>query len=123
MAAVPQAVQEWQFPSSSSDKVYTVKRAADGALSCNCPSWTFKRGDRPRGCKHTEGVEARRAVAALAKPKAAAPAKTATPIQSAAALKSAPAPRRASAMVVPVSGKQFDQTEAGYVMEEKHDGH
>lgn len=49
--------QTWKFESSSSDKMYTVIKHEDGHLSCDCRGWTFKRGDRPRECKHTREVE------------------------------------------------------------------
>ena len=45
-----------QFPSSSSDKVYTVKRDEHGELSCSCPAWTFKK-QGARTCKHIQQVE------------------------------------------------------------------
>lgn len=43
-----------QYPSSSNpSKVYTISVDEEGALSCNCPAWTFKRGTS-RTCKHVE---------------------------------------------------------------------
>ena len=45
-----------RFPSSSSDKEYTVKRDEDGNLSCDCPAWVFKK-QRARSCKHLKLVE------------------------------------------------------------------
>ena len=36
-----------QFPSSSSSKIYTVKRDENGELSCDCPAWRFKKGTSP----------------------------------------------------------------------------
>ncbi len=49
-----------QFPSkSSAGKFYIVKRHRDtGALSCDCPAWRFKKGDRERTCKHVQTVAA-----------------------------------------------------------------
>lgn len=47
-----------QFPSSSSSKIYTIKRDEDGNLSCDCPAWRFKKGDKPRTCKHVVEYEA-----------------------------------------------------------------
>lgn len=42
-----------EYPSSSSTKIYTVKRhRRTGELSCDCPAWKFKKGDKPRTCKH-----------------------------------------------------------------------
>ena len=46
----------WRYPSSSSDKVYTVQRRVDGLVSCDCPGWVVKRAGRPRSCKHTKQV-------------------------------------------------------------------
>ena len=45
-----------QFPSSSSGKVYTVKRDENGELSCSCPAWVFKK-QGARTCKHIQQVE------------------------------------------------------------------
>jgi len=45
------------FPSKTSDAIHTVKMDEDGALSCSCPRWRFKRGDT-RTCKHVEEVAA-----------------------------------------------------------------
>ena len=44
------------FPSSSSDRVYTVKQDEDGNLSCDCPAWKFKKPNQPRSCKHTRAT-------------------------------------------------------------------
>ncbi|KKM05039.1 hypothetical protein LCGC14_1758110, partial [marine sediment metagenome] len=34
-------------------KVYIVKRhRTTGELSCACPAWKFKKGDKERTCKH-----------------------------------------------------------------------
>jgi len=47
------------FPSSSNpSKSYTVSEDDQGELSCNCPAWTFKKGNN-RTCKHVEEVERR----------------------------------------------------------------
>lgn len=112
--------KQWSFPSSSGSAVYTTKRSADGSLSCNCKGWTFKRGTGPRECKHTrqvgtggsEGVVERGTVRST-KPEA----------PKAAPVASVPAPMLASAMVTPVKGKAFDSAYAGWVLEEKLDGH
>lgn len=32
---------------------YEVRLNDDGALSCNCPGWIFKKKTETRGCKHT----------------------------------------------------------------------
>lgn len=45
-----------QFPSSNYSKTYTVKRDEEGALSCDCPAWTFKK-QAARTCKHVQQVE------------------------------------------------------------------
>ena len=45
-----------RFPSSSSDKEYTVKRDEEGNLSCDCPAWVFKK-QGSRTCKHLKLVE------------------------------------------------------------------
>ncbi len=50
-----------QFPSSSSSKVYTVKRDENGDLSCDCRGWTMKKPDKPRSCPHVRQVEAQAA--------------------------------------------------------------
>ena len=48
-----------QYPSSSSSKIYTVKRSREtGDLSCDCPAWRFKKGDKPRTCKHVQQAAA-----------------------------------------------------------------
>ena len=46
------------FPSKSNpSKSYTVSVDEEGKLSCNCPAWTFKKGEE-RTCKHVQAVEA-----------------------------------------------------------------
>ena len=40
------------FPSTSSDRTYTVLRFGDGTLSCNCPAWIYNK----YGCYHTKSV-------------------------------------------------------------------
>ena len=54
-----------QFPSSSSSKIYTIKRDENGELSCTCPAWRFKKGDKPRSCKHVGQVAAGQALPPL----------------------------------------------------------
>ena len=45
------------FPSKSNpSKSYTVSVDEEGNLSCNCPAWTFKKGNE-RTCKHVQAVE------------------------------------------------------------------
>lgn len=46
-------VYAWATPSSHGTTTYETILHFDGTLSCNCPGWTFKRGDT-RGCKHTK---------------------------------------------------------------------
>lgn len=116
--AVPQeTVREWQFPSSSGVGTYTTKRHADGALSCNCKGWTFKRADGPRSCTHTRQIEATPCVRQITK------SVPSIPSSFFVAPKSVPAPMLASAMVVPLTGAAFDAEYADWVLEEKHDGH
>ncbi len=57
-----------QFPSSSSSKVYTVHEDENGDLSCTCPAWRFKKGDKPRSCKHVGQVAAGQAPPPLPQP-------------------------------------------------------
>ena len=48
-----------QFPSSSSDKVYTVTEGDDSVVYCNCPAWRFQRlAPAMRSCKHTKAAAA-----------------------------------------------------------------
>ena len=49
-----------QYPSSSSaGKFYIVKRhRTTGDLSCDCPAWRFKKGDKERTCKHVQQAAA-----------------------------------------------------------------
>jgi hypothetical protein len=49
-------VERREFPSSSSEKVYTAVVHVDGKTMCDCPGWTIKRSDRPRLCKHTRAM-------------------------------------------------------------------
>jgi hypothetical protein len=63
-ASTPQAKRGYKvmgtFPSSSTPgKKYTVLQGPKGGLSCNCPSWIFKKRDQPRTCKHVREVEAK----------------------------------------------------------------
>ena len=45
------------YPSKSNpSKSYTVSVDENGDLSCNCPAWTFKKGDT-RTCKHVEDFQ------------------------------------------------------------------
>lgn len=57
-----EAALEFEFQSSSSPTIYKVQRVTStGALSCNCPGWTFKKKDAPndeRTCKHVREVSA-----------------------------------------------------------------
>jgi hypothetical protein len=49
------------FPSHSTPgKKYVVLQGPKGGLSCNCPSWIFKKRGQERTCKHVREVEARR---------------------------------------------------------------
>jgi len=42
----------WGYDSQSSSRVYTVRLNKDGSLSCNCPSWIYR-----RTCKHVRDME------------------------------------------------------------------
>lgn len=45
-----------RFPSKSNpSKEYTVSVDENGDLSCTCPAWRFKKGDK-RACKHVVEV-------------------------------------------------------------------
>lgn len=49
--------RSWDFPSSSSSKIYTTQvNSATGLLSCNCPGWVVKKLNQVRSCKHTKKV-------------------------------------------------------------------
>ena len=45
-----------RFRSQTNGKVYEVKADEQRNLSCDCPAWIFKRGDK-RTCKHVRYVE------------------------------------------------------------------
>ena len=101
------------FKSSSSDKVYTVRREA-GALSCDCPAWRFKRGDKPRTCKHVSQVgaaEAAEPVAFLVK---------ATPVIASLANE---ALGFISPMLASPLPEGFAPAPGEWAAEEKYDGH
>ena len=56
MAKTYTAVAE--FPSKSNPaKAHTVSRDEVGELSCSCPAWKFKKGNKPRTCKHVKAYE------------------------------------------------------------------
>lgn len=60
-----------QFPSKSSPgKFYTVCQYDDGTSSCNCPAWTYKKGDATRTCHHVRmaAVKAASILTPVAKP-------------------------------------------------------
>jgi len=45
---------------STPGKKYQVVRGPKGGLSCNCPSWIFKKRDQPtRTCKHVQDYESK----------------------------------------------------------------
>lgn len=51
-------MQTWNFPSSSSPKIYTVQiNPTSGLLSCSCPGWTVKKLGKTRECKHTKAIK------------------------------------------------------------------
>ncbi len=128
------ASKTWTFPSSSSSAIYTTTQRDDGALSCTCNGWKFKRGDGPRSCTHTRKVEALLGATPAPTVKTTPTAPKVAPVKSGAVvipfptkapapLRAIPAPMLASAMTVPLSGAAFDAAYAGWAMEEKHDGH
>lgn len=41
-----------EFPSDSSNTVYTTRVMLDGKVTCNCRGWTIKKAGQPRWCKH-----------------------------------------------------------------------
>lgn len=54
-------VWDWEFQSSKPRAggrytIYSTLMYRDGCLSCNCPGWTFKKGEETRRCKHTDEV-------------------------------------------------------------------
>ena len=71
---------EFDFPSSSSSRIYTTTLWTDdhsqfkaGDITCNCPGWTRRtQPDGSRSCKHTKEV-ARRKSAAMVTPVNQAP--------------------------------------------------
>jgi len=44
----------WGYESSSSSRIYTVRLNKDGNLSCNCPSWIYR-----RTCRRVKDMEAK----------------------------------------------------------------
>lgn len=47
---------EWPYPSSSSDKTYTVRLLDNRTLVCDCRGWLIKRPNKPRECRHIVDV-------------------------------------------------------------------
>jgi len=45
-----------EFPSESSNAVYTTRVMLDGKVMCDCRGWTIKKSGQPRQCKHTREV-------------------------------------------------------------------
>jgi hypothetical protein len=117
-----------EYPSSSSSAVYTAQFDTEtGQSSCNCKGWTMKRGDKPRGCKHTKDLEGTKVggvtVAKLAPPVPATPDPV-TPfdtLQDSGPVPPTVKPMAASAMKEDASLADFLTPE--WVMEEKYDGH
>lgn len=52
-------MESYEFPSSSSAKIYHALLNDNGLLSCDCRGWTMKREGKPRHCKHTKEVASR----------------------------------------------------------------
>ena len=47
----------WTFQSDSTQGVeYETIEYENGRVTCNCPGWRFKKGDKPRTCKHVKYV-------------------------------------------------------------------
>jgi hypothetical protein len=44
--------ETYSYPSSSSDKTYTVLIGPDGKISCDCRGWITKKAGHVRTCKH-----------------------------------------------------------------------
>ena len=100
-----------QYPSSSSSATYTAQfDPATGESSCNCRGWTVKRGDKPRSCKHTIDLTA---TAGGAKPSATL---------GRVAPSNAPTVKPMLASAFP-EGSSLADFGAGWVLEEKFDGH
>lgn len=51
VASASDVLYAWATPSSHGTTTYETLLLKDGTLSCNCPSWVFKRGETRR-CKH-----------------------------------------------------------------------
>ena len=50
-------IKSWEMPSSTNPaKKYTVIMWDGGEFSCNCPRWTFKKGEN-RNCPHIIGIQ------------------------------------------------------------------
>lgn len=139
-------MSEWSFPSSSSDATYTARRDDGGRMSCNCRGFTFKRGDKPRECKHIKQVIADQGFArsvrgefifAGGEPVVTMQGPRSTEVSVATVDRAlaladgdepsliAPAPMLASAMTDPVTGQAFDARygTGEWFMDVKLDGH
>jgi hypothetical protein len=101
------------FPASSGG-TYTARRYADGSESCDCPAWKFVKKGHPRDCKHLRAWATEAGAPA-------APVRPAAPVAPASL--PTPAPMLASAMTERVTGDAFDRTYAGWLLEQKLDGH
>lgn len=49
-------MKQFDFPSSSSPKIYHTLIQDNGLLSCDCPGWVVKKLNKVRECKHTKKV-------------------------------------------------------------------
>jgi hypothetical protein len=50
---MPQIINSRNYPSKTSNRIYTAYQYDDGSTSCNCKGWTMKRPGQDRDCRHT----------------------------------------------------------------------
>ncbi len=133
----------WDFPSRSSDAIYKTSLNADGILTCSCPAWRNKKDGKPRCCKpHMEKLIADNGwywepvgdlVRVHLSPTERAVIVAVQPEQPAEIGKAAQRfPMMASAITGPLKLKmrnnppavpEFDKMYAGWLADEKIDGH
>lgn len=106
------------FESSSTTATYHAQlNPVTGESSCTCPAWRFKRGDKPRTCKHVQQLAAQAGTATSARATfiELPPVVTPTGGPASAPLK----PMLASAMTKTAFA---DHCNPSWVLEEKFDG-